>query len=435
MNNTRVFIQTYGCRMNACDTEIICTILHKAGLVLVHDSMIADVAILNCCSVRENGHIAALNKARKLKQSNWSIKIVLCGCFAKLADYVFLKNNPDIDVVVTPESYRELPTTLSRLKSGDAGFIVSSDCADDLYQEILPSEYLNIPNRAIVLGKGCNQQCSYCIEPYTRGSERYVSFDTVMANLDMLFQRCNGGIVSLVGHMVDRYMCNGVNFAMLLREVAKECKRHGAWIKYLSSHPMTYSDEVLKVVSECDNIMRVVHLPVQSGSNDVLKRMKRGYTVEQYLKTIERVRAICPEMNIVTDIMVGFCGETDSDFRKSLDLIKQFRPGEVNVYAFSMRSNTFAHKTYNDDIAESIKNERMQIAIEVASQISREYIQSELGKRKQFMSGAMLANGSRELTDIYNRVYPQRHVTTVCHENHIVEGRLILENNLITVDV
>lgn len=435
MSDTRVFIQTYGCRMNACDTEIICTILRKAGIILVNDSEIADVSILNCCSVKENGHIVALDKAHKLKQSKRSIKTILCGCFAKLADYAFLRNNPDIDAVVTPESYRELPATLIRLKAGDVNFIVNSDNADDLYQEISPSEYLNIPNRAIVLGKGCNQKCAYCIEPYTRGPERYVNLDTVMANLNVLFQRCEGGIVSLVGHMVDRYMCDGVNFATLLREVARECERHNAWVKYLSSHPMTYSDEVLKAVSECDNIMRVVHLPVQSGSNDVLRRMRRGYTVEQYLKKIERVRAICPDMNIVTDIMVGFCGETDYDFRQSIELIEHFRPGEVNVYVFSMRSNTYAHKTYNDDVAEAIKNERMRIAIEVANRISREYMQSNLGKYQRFMTGTMSERGSLELTDIYNRAYPQRHGRTFCHENQIVEGRLILENNLITVDI
>lgn len=435
MSNTRVFIQTYGCRMNACDTEIICSILRKAGFELVHDPEIADVAILNCCSVREDGHIAALDKALKLKQSRRSIKTLLCGCFAKLADYAFLKSNPDIDVVVLPESYREFPAILARLKAEEAGFIADSNDSDDLYQEIRPSEYLNIPNRAIVLGKGCNQKCAYCIEPFTRGSERYVNPDTVMANLDILFRRHEGGIVTLVGHMVDRYMCDGVNFATLLRTISRECERHNAWVKYLSSHPMTYSDDVLRAVSECDNIMSVVHLPVQSGSNEVLKRMRRGYTVEQYLGTIERVRAICPDMNIVTDIMVGFCGETDSEFRQSVELIERFRPGEVNVYAFSMRSNTYAHRTYIDDVAEDIKRERMGIAVEVASRISREYKQSNLGVSQRFMTGAALNANGREFTDIYNRTYPQRHGTGDCGENMIVEGRLTLENNQFTVDI
>ena len=165
MKDTRVFIQTYGCRMNACDTEIICAILRNAGFSLVHDPENADVAILNCCSVREDGHIVALDKARKLKQFNRSIKTVLCGCFAKLVDSGFLRSNTNIDAVVTPESYREMPETLSRLVAGDIGFIVSNEISDDLYQEILPIEYLNIPNRALILGKGCNQKCAYCIEP------------------------------------------------------------------------------------------------------------------------------------------------------------------------------------------------------------------------------------------------------------------------------
>lgn len=435
MNVTRVFIQTYGCRMNACDTEIICTILRKAGYTPVHASEDADVIILNCCSVREDGHIAALDKARRLKENRPSVKTILCGCFAKLADDAFLKGNPDIDAVVTPESYRELPATLSKLKGGDVDFVVNSGESDDLYQEILPSEYLNIPNRAIVLGKGCNQKCAYCIEPYTRGAERYVRRSTVMANLEALFERSEGGIVTLVGHMVDRYASEGLDFASLLREVAGECRRHNAWVKYLSSHPMTYSDEVLRAVAEYDNIMRVVHLPVQSGSNEVLKRMRRGYTVDQYLETIRRVRAICPDMNIVTDIMVGYCGETDSDFMQSLELIEQFRPGEVNVYAFSMRSNTYAHKAYSDDVDENIKQKRMRIATDVAKRISREYMQRELGIQQRFMAGTLSADSRREFTNIYNRSYPLRSGAADCGENIVAEGRLTLGNNLFTVDI
>ena len=435
MSKTKVFIQTYGCRMNACDTELICSILRRDGFMLVHNADVADVAILNCCSVREDGHEAALDKARELKRTNPSVKTVLCGCFAKLADHEFLNINPEIDAVVTPESYRELPAALSRIAAGESGFIVNTANSDDLYQNILPSEYHNIPNRAIILGKGCNQRCAYCIEPFTRGSERYVSPDTVMANLDSLFQRHEGGIVTLVGHMIDRYSSNGLNFAGLLGEVAKECKRHNAWVKYLSSHPMTYSDEILAAVSQHDNIMRVVHLPVQSGSDVVLKRMRRGYTVAQFLQTIERVRAICPDMNIVTDIMVGFCGETDSDFRKSVDLILHFRPGEVNVYAFSMRSNTFAHQAYSDDVPEDVKRERMHIAIEAANRIKQEYIDAELGLRQAFMAEAMMGDGNLEFTDIYNRSYPLRIMAADCVENSIVEGCLTRENDLIAVEL
>lgn len=140
-------------------------------------------------------------------------------------------------------------------------------------------------------------------------------------------------------------------------------------------------------------------------------------------------------MNIVTDIMVGFCGETDSDFRQSVELIEQFRPGEVNVYAFSMRSNTYAHRAYVDDVTEDIKRERMQIAFETASRIRREYMQSELGIRQKFMSGAMSETNGRDFTNIYNRTYSQRPGTRDCGENLIVEGRLGLENNLFTVDI
>ena len=189
----------------------------------------------------------------------------------KLLRRDFFEHQNELDAIISPESYRSLPYALERLVKGESKFIVESDTDDDLYSEIRPTLNASTPNRAIVLGKGCNQRCSYCIEPFTRGSERYVSPSTVMSNLKTLFARDYGGIVTLVGHMVDRYHYGDVSFANILDMVAKECGRHGAWVKYLSSHPMTYSKEIVHTVCNNENIMRVVHLPVQSGSNDVLK--------------------------------------------------------------------------------------------------------------------------------------------------------------------
>lgn len=432
MDRKKVFIQTYGCRMNACDSEIICTILHNAGYTTVVNPDDPDVVILNCCSVREDGHIAAIHKAHEIKRRNPSVKLVLCGCYAKLVRQEFLECQNELDAIITPESYRLLPYALERLMKGESKFIVESGSYDDLYSEIRPTSNMTTPNRAIVLGKGCNQLCSYCIEPFTRGNERYVSPTAAMSNLRTLFDREKGGIVTLVGHMIDRYRYGNITFAQILDMVAKESLRHGAWVKYLSSHPLTYNKDILKTVCNNENIMRVVHLPVQSGSNEVLKRMRRGYTVEEYLRVIDYVRTLCPDMNIVTDIMVGFCGETDVDFKKSIELIEYFRPGDINVYTFSMRSNTHAYLTMVDDIPESVKKERLAEIRGVAENLKREYLSASIGKQQFFMPGKVNCRNSQDFTDLFNRTYILP-AEQQCLSNVMIEGVMTTDGKLLRV--
>ncbi len=422
MDRGKVYLHTYGCRMNACDSEIICSILQDAGYTMVIHQYDADYVILNCCSVREDGHIAAIQKAHEIKEHNHSAKLLLCGCYAKLLGLDFLRRQDELDAIVPPESYRSLPYALERLMKGESKFIVELGNDDDLYSEIRPTPNTSTPNRAIVLGKGCDQRCSYCIEPFTRGSERYISPSTVMSNLDSLFARESGGIVTLVGHMIDRYHYGDVSFAHILDMVAKECLKHGAWVKYLSSHPMTYSKEIVSTVCNNENIMRVVHLPVQSGSDCVLRRMRRGYTVEEYKRVVDDVRKSCPDMNIVTDIMVGFCGETDADFRKSIDLIESVHPGDVNVYAFSMRSHTHAYLTMTDDVADSVKKQRLAEARSVVQDLRHEYLSAAIGKQQSFMPEKLINQSCQEFTDLYNRSYMISVANQQYTPNVMIEG-------------
>lgn len=432
MDRGKVYLHTYGCRMNACDSEIICSILQDAGYIMVIHPDDADFVILNCCSVREDGHIAAIHKAHEIKERNHSAKLVLCGCYAKLLRHDFLERQDKLDAIISPESYRSLPYALERLMKGESKFIVESDADDDLYSEIRPTTNLMTPNRAIVLSKGCNQLCSYCIEPFTRGNERYVSPTTVKSNLGTLFAREQGGIVTLVGHMVDRYHYGDMSFAKMLDMVAKESLRHGAWIKYLSSHPMTYSKDIVRTVCNNENIMRVVHLPVQSGSNSVLKRMRRGYTAEEYMRVVDDVRKLCPDMNIVTDIMVGFCGETDADFRKSIELIESVRPGDINVYAFSMRSNTHAYLTMTDDVPASVKKERLAEARSMAENLKHEYLSAAIGKQQSFMPGKLISQSCQDFTDLYNRTYMIQVANQQYTSNVMIEGVMTRDGKLIT---
>lgn len=410
MSLAKVAIFTYGCRMNACDTELLAALLAAAGCEFPAYEPAADVAILNCCSVREDGHTAALAKAKGLKERSPRMKVIVCGCYAKLLDEGFFPRHPEVDAIVRPEAYRQMAAAVGRLVGGEADFIVEPiPGADDLYPEVRPRPHRTVANRAIVLGKGCNQPCAYCIEPLTRGSERYATPATVLANLDTLFNRHPGGVVTLVGHMVDRYASQGVDFPRMLAMVADRCAAHGAWVKYLSSHPMTYSDATLDVVASHPNVMRTVHLPLQSGSDEVLRRMRRGYTLDQFLRAAERVLSRVPEMNIVTDVMAGFCGETDADFRRTLDAIDLLRPGDVNVYAFSMRPGTYAHAHYADDVPPEAKAERVAAARAAAAPHVRAFANQVIGQRLLLMAGGYCGwlgeTVAQEAVDIANRRY------------------------------
>lgn len=363
----RIRIKTFGCRMNICDSEIISSILKSNGLSDVDEyryNEFADVLILNCCSVREDGHTATLRIISEVKQVWPEMKIVVCGCYATLLDEGVFIEYPQIDAIVKPHAYRSFPYAIRALQMDQSHFIQSDVLSDDLYEEVSPVSLL-LPNKAVIVAKGCNQRCAYCIEPYTRGSERCISPATILKNVREMLKRPGDEEVTLVGHLIDNYKYSDIDFAQLLRSVASLCRSSDKKVKYISSHPSTYSDSIVKAVLDNDNVMRVVHLPVQSGSDTVLKRMRRGYTAGDFVRRVDNIRRLCPDMKIVTDIMVGFCGETADDFQASVDLIKAVAPADINIYKFSMRRHTYAFSNFTDDVGEAVKAERFRTMSEL----------------------------------------------------------------------
>jgi len=363
MGRTKVRIKTYGCRMNVCDSEIIASILKGGGYDDVDEFSggKVDVLILNCCSVREDGHVAAISLLHDVVSANPSTRVILCGCYSTLLDDKLFAEEPHISSIVRPEAYHELPDTITRILRGEARFVVGKHIGNDLYEDIHPVCLSAIPNRAVVVAKGCSQSCAYCIEPFTRGLERYLSPDTILRNVDSMLSRQSEAEITLVGHLIDRYHYGNVDFPALLGMAAERCARSNTTIKYISSHPATYTDAILNTVIAHKNILKIVHLPVQSGSDAVLLRMRRGYTADDFIRKVQHIRKRCPEMKIVTDIMVGFCGETYCDFEASVRLVERLRPYDVNVYKFSMRQHTFAYDHYVDDIDETVKQQRYNI--------------------------------------------------------------------------
>ena len=378
------YIETYGCRMNICDSEVIIAILSDAGYQYSEDIASSDIIILNSCSVREDGHnkiherLACFGTDDEIKGKT----IVITGCFASLLEQTFFEKYPYVNIIANPNCYRALPALLEKV--GNGHLIALVDDNDELYEDILPVRKIeDATTAAINVMKGCNQNCSYCIEPITRGKEHCRSVKSI---IDEALDIAGKGYreLTLVGHLIDKYKWVNASdgevydFAMLLGMVAEACP--GVRIKFLSSHPSYMSDKIIRTIQEHPNIMHVLHLPIQSASDEVLKRMNRGYTADMFIKRVERIRSMIPDISIITDIMVGFCGETWEDFQKTVELVKLLQFDDINVFRFSMRSKTRASKLYVDDVCEDEKQRRYEIIKELNDSIKLDKMQKLIGR-------------------------------------------------------
>lgn len=358
--------------MNICDSEILLSILAAKGFNQIDRMGDADVIILNCCSVREIGHERTFSRLEQIAEKGLQSRtIVICGCFATQLDKTLFDRYPFVDIIIGPDQYRSLPDLISAKKSH---FVLNGDCLDEMYADIVPIRTIeDKTTAAITIMKGCNQFCSYCIEPYTRGKEHSRDMKSILHECRNIADQGYREL-TFVGHIIDRY---AYGFADLLERTSVLCPE--LRIKFLSSHPVTFSDDILHVMKRHDNIMHDVHLPVQSGSNSVLRRMHRGYTVEQYRERYKIVKHEIPDISIVTDIMVGFCGETEEDFQQTLSLIQELRFDDINVFRFSMRNGTAAARHYVDDVPESVKNERYNAVLATRDIIKKAAYKAEIG--------------------------------------------------------
>ncbi len=379
----KVYIETYGCRMNLCDSEILVSILAPHAYQYTPILEEADVVVLNCCSVREIGHSKTYQRISELANT-LKDDVILCvaGCMSTQLQEDVFTTFPRLQIVINPTAYKKLPEALNCIKKGKVRHLyVNGGKSGEVYNNILPTRVLEDQvTAAVTIMKGCDQYCSYCIEPYTRGERSNRSYEGIMSEIAEI-RRAGYQEITLLGHIVDlwegeRYG-RTIGFAQLLNDIAKTCPQQR--IKYISSHPMTFSDEILRVVKQNDNIMRVVHLPVQSGSNKMLDRMNRRYTCEQFLQRVEAIRREVPSLQIITDIMVGFPGEEEEDFQLTLDLLRSLRCSDANVYAFSMRKGTIAYKKYEDNVLADVKMKRVEIARNLVNQMRIEQLETLIG--------------------------------------------------------
>jgi tRNA-2-methylthio-N6-dimethylallyladenosine synthase len=382
----RVFIETYGCQMNQADSELISGILEGTEWEVSADPHAADVILLNTCAVRERAEQRVIGRVRQIAQLRRyrpDLKIVIVGCMASHLGTSLSEALPEIDGLIGPDSYRRLPALLQQAMEAGRGIGVTRGPVLDLaldreeaYEGLDPTRS-NAHSAWIPIVRGCDRFCTFCVVPLVRGRERSVAADEVVRQITSLVDR--GTVeVTLLGQTVNSYRDGRVGFAGLLLKVAAIPGL--LRIRYTSSHPVGFTRDVLDVMASHANICKHIHIPVQSGSNRVLKSMKRGYTREEFLGQVDVIRSVMPDISLTTDLMTGFPEESDADFNETLSLMREVRFDGAFLFRYSPRPGTFAFRRQPDLVPDHVKAERLTALIGLQEEIARERYARWIGR-------------------------------------------------------
>lgn len=375
----RLFIETYGCQMNAGDSEIVVSIMQDEGYVYTAEISEADVILINTCSIRDNAEQriwGRLNDMRRYRKARPSLVVGIIGCMAERLKEKLIEDG-GVDVVAGPDSYRDLPRLVREAESGGKGINVMLS-KEETYAEIAPVRLdRNGVSAFIAIMRGCNNYCAYCVVPYTRGIERSRDPETIVAEAKSLFD--NGyREVTLLGQNVNSYRFGDIGFPELMSRVAEISPL--LRVRFATSHPKDMSDRLLEVMSRYDNICKAIHLPAQSGSSAVLERMNRKYTREWYLDRIEAIRRYMPDCAITTDLIAGFCGETEEDHLQTLSLMREVGYESAYMFKYSERPNTFSARHFADDVPDEVKGRRLNEIIALQNELSVESNRRDVDK-------------------------------------------------------
>jgi len=368
----KLYLESYGCQMNFSDSEIVASILCKNGYSTTRNALDADVILMNTCSIRDNAEQRVRNKLRqyqKQKKQNPSLVIGILGCMAERLKKQLLEEEKLVDLVAGPDSYRDLPNLIEEVEGGQKAVNVLLS-REETYADIAPVRLgKNGVTAFISIMRGCDNMCSFCVVPFTRGRERSRDPESIVNEAKELFDQ-GYREVTLLGQNVNSYRWNvtkknelidpskpTVSFAQLLEMVA--LVNPLLRIRYSTSHPKDMTDDVLHTMAKYPNICKYIHLPVQSGNSNVLQRMNRGYTREWYLDRIAAIKRIMPEASISTDVIVGFCGETDEEHRDTVSLMKDCNFDFAYMFAYSEREKTLAERKFTDDVTDEVKRTRL----------------------------------------------------------------------------
>jgi tRNA-2-methylthio-N6-dimethylallyladenosine synthase len=378
----KLFIETYGCQMNVADSEVVASVMDMAGYEVTEDINSADAVLLNTCSIRDNAEqkifsrLAALNALRRKRSSGLIIGVI--GCMAERVKDDLIANH-GVDLVAGPDNYLDLPALFASVESGQKAINVELS-RTETYRDIIPARVTgNVVSGFISIMRGCNNFCTYCIVPYTRGRERSREPQSILAELADL--RAKGfKEVTLLGQNVNSYNYepDGVDFARLLTMVADAAPEMR--VRFTTSHPRDMSDAIIAAIASRPNIAHHIHLPVQSGSDSVLKAMNRHYNREWYLQRIAAIRAAMPDCAITTDMFTGFSGETEEDFEQTLELMRTVGYDAAFMFKYSERPGTVAAKMMPDNVPEEVKIDRLNRMIALQNELSLASNRRDVGK-------------------------------------------------------
>ena len=375
----KLYIETYGCQMNVADSEVVASVMQMAGYETTEELSEADAVFLNTCSVRDNAEqkiyhrLEALNAERRKRH----LIIGVLGCMAERAQQDLLDNH-HCDLVAGPDAYLSLPDLIAQAETGHKAMNIELSTSET-YKDVVPQR-IGLGHKIggfVSIMRGCNNFCHYCIVPYTRGRERSRDVESILREVRDLHDK-GFKEVTLLGQNVNSYHWQDIGFPQLLRKVAEEVP--AMRVRFTTSHPKDMSDDTLHVIADMPNVCKHIHLPVQSGSDRILKLMNRKYTREWYLDRVAAIRRIIPDCGLSTDIFVGYCSETEEDHQLSLQLMREVGYDSAFMFKYSERPGTYASKHLPDDVAEAEKIRRLNELIALQTEISAQQNKKDEGR-------------------------------------------------------
>ncbi len=387
---SNIYIETYGCQMNFADSEIVASLLQKEGDQMVGEIEQADYVLINTCAIRDNAEQRIRKRLRELRavqQRHPQLRIGILGCMAERLQSQLMVEEENVSFVVGPDSYRRLPEIMRKVREMGVKEAATELSTSETYADIEPVRLAsNGISAYISIMRGCQNYCAYCVVPYTRGRERSRDPETIVAEARSLFEQ-GYKEVTLLGQNVNSYRfveenAGGekvtVDFPDLMRRVAEIDPL--LRVRFATSHPKDLNDKLLEVMAKYDNICKCIHLPVQSGSDRMLKLMNRHYDSAWYLDRIAAIRRYMPDCSITTDVIAGFCTETEEEHQMTLEMFRKVRYDYAYMFKFSMRPNTYAEKHLQDDVPDAEKTRRLEEIIALQGQLALENNRKEIGK-------------------------------------------------------
>lgn len=388
--------------MNVADSEVVVSILSTAGFSATTEIKSADLILINTCSIRDNAEQRIWGRLKEighLKKQNKGLKIGVIGCMAERLKEKLLETEKLVDIVVGPDAYRSLPDLVSEAEAGHKGVNVLLS-REETYADISPVRMdKNGVSSFVSIMRGCNNMCAYCVVPYVRGAERSRNPDSILNEATELF---NNGYreVTLLGQNVDSYNWDKDNFRVGFPQLLEKIAGISPLlrVRFSTSHPKDISDELLYTIAKHDNICKHIHLPAQSGSSRILKLMNREYTREGYMERIEAIRKIIPGCAVSTDMITGFCTETDDDHKESLSLMEWAGYDFAYMFKYSERPGTKAARKYKDDVSEEVKSARLSEMIALQNKISVRSKKHDIGKAYEVLIEGVSKRSSENLS-------------------------------------